>query len=158
MHRDNIALRDLAGRSRKLCSKQFVTELHDQGYTPDGAIEAVCQVFGVPRRAARLFVVTHRRGRPRPLLKNRMADILHALRPRSRTASSSMGGAAKSATRGPFRSGWIPPRSDQYREIGPRGGRGREVTVVKGEPLPPTASNRTYKLVDPTKNQSSRGE
>ena len=59
MHRDNIALRDLAGRSRKLCSKQFVTELHDQGYTRDQAIEVVCQVFGVPRRAARLFVVTH---------------------------------------------------------------------------------------------------
>jgi hypothetical protein len=53
----------------------------------------------------------------------------------------------------------LPPRSGQYRETGPRGGRGREVTVVKGEPLPPTtAPNRTYQLVDPTKNQSGRGK
>jgi hypothetical protein len=59
MQRDNIAFRYLAGRRRKLCSKQFVTELHDQGYTRDDAVEAVCRVFGVPRRAARLFVVTH---------------------------------------------------------------------------------------------------
>jgi hypothetical protein len=59
MHRDNIALRDLAGRSRKLCSKQFATELHEQGYTREDAIAAVCQVFGVPTRAARLFVASH---------------------------------------------------------------------------------------------------
>jgi hypothetical protein len=59
MHRDNIALSDLAGRSRKLCSKQFATELHDQGYTRDDAIAALCQVFGVPHRAARLFVASH---------------------------------------------------------------------------------------------------
>ena len=63
-----------------------------------------------------------------------------------------------SATRGPFRPGEIAPRSGQDRETGPRGGRGREVTVVKGEPLPPTTEpNRTYQLVDPTKNQSGRG-
>jgi hypothetical protein len=59
MHRDNIALRALAGRSRKLCSKQFATELHEQGYTRENAIAAVCQVFGVPQRAARLFVISH---------------------------------------------------------------------------------------------------
>ncbi len=59
MHRDNIAHRDLAGKSRRLCSKHFVSELHDQGYTRDDAIEAVCQVFCVPYRAARLFVVSH---------------------------------------------------------------------------------------------------
>jgi hypothetical protein len=48
-----------------------------------------------------------------------------------------------SATRGPFRPGEIAPRSGQCRETGARGGRGREVTVVKGEPLPPpTAPNR----------------
>ena len=64
-----------------------------------------------------------------------------------------------SATRGPFRPGEIALRSGQYRETGPRGGRGREATVVKGEPLqPPTAPNRTYQLVDPTKNQSGRGK
>jgi hypothetical protein len=50
-----------------------------------------------------------------------------------------------SATREPIRPGEIAPRSGQYREIRPRGGVGREVTVVKGEPLPPaTAPNRTY--------------
>jgi hypothetical protein len=59
MHRDNFVLRDLAGKSRKLCSKQFATELHDQGYARGDAIAAVCQVFGVPHRAARLFIVSH---------------------------------------------------------------------------------------------------
>jgi hypothetical protein len=63
-----------------------------------------------------------------------------------------------SATRGSFRPGEIALRWRQYRETGPRSGRGREVTVVKGEPLPPTtAPNRTYRLVDPTKNQSGQG-
>jgi hypothetical protein len=32
--------------------------------------------------------------------------------------------------------GQIAPRSGQYQQIGPRGGRGPEVTSVKGEPLP----------------------
>ena len=59
MHRDNVVLRDLAGMSRELCSKQFATELHDQSYTRDDAIVAVCQVFGVNHRAARLFIVSH---------------------------------------------------------------------------------------------------
>ena len=59
MHRDKVVLRDLAGKSRELCSKQFATELHDQGYARDDAIAAVCQVFGVPHRAARLFIVSH---------------------------------------------------------------------------------------------------
>jgi len=59
MHRDNLTLTDLTGRSRKLSGKQFVSELHDQGYTCDDAVEAVRQVFGVPHRAARLFVVSH---------------------------------------------------------------------------------------------------
>jgi hypothetical protein len=64
-----------------------------------------------------------------------------------------------SATRVPFRPGEIAPRSGQYRENGPRGARGREVTVVKGEPMPPTTTpNRTYTLVGPTKNQSGRGD
>ena len=51
--------------------------------------------------------------------------------------------------------GQTAPRSGQYQEIGPRGGRGQEVTSVKGEPLPPTsAPGSTYKLVDPTKHKS----
>jgi hypothetical protein len=60
-----------------------------------------------------------------------------------------------SASRGPFRPGEIAHRSGQYREVGPKGAKGREVTVVKGEPLPPTSRpNRTYVLTDPTQNKS----
>jgi hypothetical protein len=59
MHRDNVALGDLARMSRKLSSKQLATELHDQGYSRDDAIAAVCDVFGVPHRAARLFIASH---------------------------------------------------------------------------------------------------
>jgi hypothetical protein len=51
--------------------------------------------------------------------------------------------------------GEIAPRSGQYQEVGPRGDKGREVTVTRGEPLPPTTGpDRTYTLVDPTKNKS----
>ena len=54
--------------------------------------------------------------------------------------------------------GAIAPNSGQYLEVGPRGGKGREVTSVKGEPLPPTTKPRsTYKLVDRTKNKSGGG-
>lgn len=50
-------------------------------------------------------------------------------------------------------------KSGQYEQVGPRGGKGNEVTVVKGEPLPPTPKpNMTYKLVDPTKNKSGSGK
>ncbi len=59
MHRDDVARGALARKSRKLSSKQFATELHDQSYTRDDAIVAVCQVFGVNHRAARMFIVSH---------------------------------------------------------------------------------------------------
>jgi hypothetical protein len=59
MHRDYLALRHLDGVSRGLRSKQFVTELHDEGFTRDQAMETLCQVFGVPRHAAVLFVDSH---------------------------------------------------------------------------------------------------
>ena len=47
------------------------------------------------------------------------------------------------------------PVSGQYAERGTRGGdAGREVTVVKGEPMPPTLKKgNTYVLVDPTKHK-----
>ena len=49
--------------------------------------------------------------------------------------------------------------SGQYQEIGPRGRKGREVTVTKGEPLPPsTMAGATYTLVDRTKNRSGQAE
>jgi hypothetical protein len=54
--------------------------------------------------------------------------------------------------------GTTAPRSGQYQERGPRGGTGREVTVVRGEPLPPTTKpGSSYTLVDPTRNKSGRG-
>ena len=53
--------------------------------------------------------------------------------------------------------GHTAPNSGQYQEIGPRGGKGREITSTKGNPLPPTIKkNASYKLVDPTKNKSGR--
>ncbi len=37
--------------------------------------------------------------------------------------------------------------------MGPRGGKGAERTVTRGEPLPPTPKpDMTYDLVDPTKH------
>jgi len=43
------------------------------------------------------------------------------------------------------------PASGQYQIQGPRGGKGPERTVVRGEPLPPTpAPKSTYTLVDRT--------
>ncbi len=51
--------------------------------------------------------------------------------------------------------GQTAPNSGQYQELGPRGGKRREVTSTKGEPLPPTTRRgSTYKLVDRTKNKS----
>ena len=59
---------------------------------------------------------------------------------------------------GGYKPGEKAPASGQYQEIGPRGGRGREVTSVIDKPLPPTTrSNSTYDFVDPTKNKSGRG-
>jgi hypothetical protein len=51
------------------------------------------------------------------------------------------------------------PRSGQYQQVGPRGGKGREVTVTRGEPMPPTTQGGShYRLVDPTKNKSGQGK
>lgn len=59
----------------------------------------------------------------------------------------------------PLNPGQSAPRSGQYAIQGPRGGdTGKEVTVVKGDTLPPTKkSGLTYVLADPTKNKSGRG-
>ena len=46
------------------------------------------------------------------------------------------------------------PRSGQYQIIGPRGGKGAERTVTRGEPMPPTPSaGSKYRLVDPTRHK-----
>ena len=54
------------------------------------------------------------------------------------------------------KSGEKAKRSGQYEIVGPRGGRtGKERTVTRGEPLPPTPkAGQEYVLVDPSKNKS----
>ena len=54
----------------------------------------------------------------------------------------------------PMKPGEIAQKSGQYGLIGPRGGdTGKERTVTRGEPLPPTPKpGMGYKLVDPTKH------
>lgn len=57
------------------------------------------------------------------------------------------------AKRSKHKPGEKAPSSGQYQIIGPRGGKGPERTVTKGEPLPPTPSpGSRYKLVDRTKH------
>jgi hypothetical protein len=58
----------------------------------------------------------------------------------------------------PLKPGQIAPRSGQYVQVGPRGGRtGDERTVVRGEPMPPTPKpGMGYQLVDPTRNGAGR--
>ena len=56
-------------------------------------------------------------------------------------------------TRG-LKPGEPAPYSGQYQQIGPRGGKGPERTVVRNEPLPPTPKPRTtYDLVDRTRTK-----
>jgi hypothetical protein len=59
----------------------------------------------------------------------------------------------------PYKPGQKAPRSGQYEIMGPRGGStGKERTVVRGEPLPPTPkSGQGYRLADATKNGAGRG-
>lgn len=53
--------------------------------------------------------------------------------------------------------GETAPTSGQYVTIGPRGGKGSEITSTKGHPLPPTPKpNSGYKLVDATKHKSDK--
>lgn len=53
-----------------------------------------------------------------------------------------------------YKPGQTAPKSGQYGLVGPRGGdTGKERTVTKGEPMPPTPkSGMSYKLNDPTKH------
>ena len=56
------------------------------------------------------------------------------------------------------KSGETAKTSGQYEIIGPKGGKtGLEVTVVKGEPLPPTPKpGEAFVLVDKTKHKSNK--
>lgn len=58
-----------------------------------------------------------------------------------------------------YKPGTPAPKSAQYEEVGPRGGRtGHEVTVPKDHRLPPpTQKGHGYIVADPTKNKSGRG-
>ena len=51
------------------------------------------------------------------------------------------------------------PRSGQYEELGPRGGRtGHEVMISKGERVPPACHpGGGFTVLGPTKNKSGRG-
>lgn len=52
-----------------------------------------------------------------------------------------------------YRPGQSTPTSGQYVIVGPRGGRGPEITSTQGHPLPPTPKpNSGFRLVDPTKH------
>lgn len=57
-------------------------------------------------------------------------------------------------SKGPLKSGTKAKTSGQYEIVGPRGGgTGKERTVVKGEPLPPTPqAGQGYILKDKTKH------
>ena len=59
----------------------------------------------------------------------------------------------------PVKPGQRALRSGQYEEVGPRGGRtGHEVTISRGERVPPTRQpGGGFTMVDPTKNKSGRG-
>lgn len=50
--------------------------------------------------------------------------------------------------------GQSTPVSGQYEQVGPKGGKGNEITGVKGKTLPPTTKRgATFNLVDPTKHK-----
>jgi hypothetical protein len=58
-----------------------------------------------------------------------------------------------------LRPGQTAPKSGQYVQVGPRGGKGNEVTVTKGEPMPPAPKpGIPYDLTDPSKNMSGQGK
>lgn len=53
-----------------------------------------------------------------------------------------------------YRPGQKAPASGQYQIVGPKGGKGPERTVTRGEPLPPTPSpGSQYRLVDRTRHK-----
>lgn len=56
-----------------------------------------------------------------------------------------------------LKTGSVAPISGQYQQTGPKGGKGKEVTSVKGEPLPPTPKKTVaYNLMDPKKNKTGK--
>ena len=58
----------------------------------------------------------------------------------------------------PMKPGSTAPRSGQYGIVGPQGGdTGKERTVTKGEPFPPTPkAGQGYVMNDPTKHKAGK--
>lgn len=57
----------------------------------------------------------------------------------------------------PLKPGHTAPASGQCQQIGPRGGKGPESTVSKGEALPPAPKGSTYSIANRSNNKSGRG-
>jgi transcriptional regulator with XRE-family HTH domain len=56
-----------------------------------------------------------------------------------------------------LKSGSVTPGSGQYQQTGPRRDKGKKVTSVKGDPVPPTPKkNVSYNLMDPKKIKSGK--
>jgi transcriptional regulator with XRE-family HTH domain len=56
-----------------------------------------------------------------------------------------------------LKTGSVAPISGQYQQTGPRGGKEKEITSAKGEPLPPTSKKTVaYNLVEPNKNKTGK--
>lgn len=73
------------------------------------------------------------------------------------TGSLSTATSSVNASKTALKPGGLAPRSGEYQIIGPRGGSASERTVVRGEPLPPTASQgSSYDLRRPAKNQAGK--
>ncbi len=63
---------------------------------------------------------------------------------------------SKAKTSG-LKPGQTAPKSGQYQEVGPKGGKGPEITLPKGHTVPPGGQKgSTFKLVDKTKNKSGK--
>jgi len=59
VHRDLMDQGCLTGTERGQGSHEFVAGLRDRGLTPDDAADVVCQVFGVARGVAQLYLRSH---------------------------------------------------------------------------------------------------
>jgi hypothetical protein len=56
-----------------------------------------------------------------------------------------------------LKTGSVAPISGQYQPTGPRGGKGKEVTSAKGQPMPPTPKKTVaYNLMDPKKTKTGK--
>ena len=154
MHRDNVVLSNLARKSAvNLCSKRFTNrtprpELH----TRDDAIAAVIKCSGVPTVQLGCSSSTHpawAADAPSDEPEWSRSSKLYGL-----GLPSCMGVQRCQQPGGHSDRARLPSGRTNTARPGRRAARVAKVTLVKGEPLPPTtAANRTYQLVDPTKTE-----